>query len=95
MVSKMFHVKQSPKRKLETSKLLLLVLLTGLGIVTLTVVMFSFLSNEPSPLVTLVDGYIKLCSIAIGFYYWKAKCENMQKYKHTNKIGEISDAQGN
>ena len=78
-------------KKLETSKLLLLVLLVGLGIITLSTIVFSLSIKEPSPLVALIEGYIKLCSIAVGFYYWKAKCENMQKYKHTEKIGEITD----
>ena len=89
----MFHVKQFkflPKKK-ETSKLLLLVLLVGLGIITLSTIVFSFSAKEPSPLVTLIECYTKLCSIAVGFYYWKAKCENIQKYKHTEKIGEITD----
>lgn len=78
-------------KKWETSKLLLVVLLAGLGLITLSTIIFSLSIREPSPLVTLIEGYIKLCSIAVGFYYWKAKCENMQKYKHTEKIGEITD----
>ena len=87
----------TPKGKkfiIESSKLLLLWLLSGYGIVTLSILVLSFLLQVSDPLVTLIESHTKLCAIAVGFYFWKAKCENMQKYKHTDKIGEIEDAKG-
>lgn len=32
------------------------------------------------PLTTLITGVFALASIAYGFYYWKAKNENIRKY---------------
>lgn len=75
---------------METSKLLLWVLLSGLGVISITTLLFSFLYAEASPLVTLIEKAFSLVSIAVGFYYWKAKNENLHKYKQDNKIGDIS-----
>lgn len=79
------------RKRIETSKLLLLVLLSGLGIVSLATMTFSFLYADASPLVTLIEGVTRLSAIAVGFYYWKAKAENLHKYKQDDKIGEISN----
>ena len=81
-------------KKYEASKLLLLVLLSGLAFITIVTLVLSFLLQSSDPLVALIESYTKLCIIAVGFYYWKAKCENMQKYKHTEKIGEVEDVKG-
>lgn len=37
-------------------------------------------------LVALITGVFSLASIAFGFYYWKAKAENINKY--TKKMTE-------
>lgn len=47
---------------------------------------YTFLSQDSVPLVTFIDGTFKLATIAVGFYYWKAKCENLHKYKQDKKI---------
>lgn len=77
------------KKKIETSKLLLWVLLSGLGIITICTLIYTFCWLDSSPLVTLIDGITKLSTIAVGFYFWKAKNENLHKYKQDNKIGDI------
>ena len=74
--------------KHETSKLLLWVLLSGLGVIAISVIVYSFLFAEASPLVTLIEHVSKLATIAVGFYYWKAKNENLHKYKQDHKIGD-------
>lgn len=79
------------KRKAETSKLLLWVLLSGLGIIAIVTIVYSFLCKESDPLVTLIDGVTKLATIAVGFYYWKAKNENLHKYNRDEMIGEQRD----
>ena len=76
------------KRKIETSKLLLWLLLSGLGVVTISSIVYSFLFADASPLVTLIESIAKLATIAVGFYYWKARAENLHKYKQDDKIGE-------
>ena len=77
--------------KRETSKLLLWLLLSGLGIISIAVLIFSFLLQEPSPLIALIESVSKLTTIAVGFYYWKAKAENLHKYKQDDKIGDIQN----
>ncbi len=77
------------KKKIETSKLLLWVLLSGLGIITICTLVYTFCWSDSSPLVTLIDGITKLSTIAVGFYFWKAKNENLHKYKQDSKIGDI------
>lgn len=79
------------KKKIETSKLLLWLLLSGLGTITLTAITFSYLFKDASPLVALIENVSKLVTIAVGFYYWKAKNENLHKYKQDNKIGDNKD----
>ena len=75
-------------KKIETSKLLLWLLLSGLGIITLFAIIFSFSFKDASPLIALIEKAYPLASIAVGFYYWKAKNENLHKYKQDNKIGD-------
>lgn len=76
------------RKKIETSKLLLWVLLAGLGIISITAITFSFLLQESSPLISLIESTTKLTTIAVGFYFWKAKAENLHKYKQDDKIGD-------
>lgn len=78
------------RKKIETSKLLLWVILSGLGLISITAIIFSFLLQESSPLITLIESTTKLATIAVGFYFWKAKAENLHKYKQDDKIGDIT-----
>ena len=66
-------------------------LLSGLAIITICSVVYAFILHDSSPLVTLIDGVCKLSTIAVGFYFWKAKAENLHKYKQDDKIGDIQD----
>ena len=75
------------RTKRETSKTLLWVLIGGLGIITLCAIVASFLLQNTDPLISLIENVTKLVSIAVGFYYWKAKNENLHKYKQDHKIG--------
>ena len=40
----------------------------------------SVLIGDASPLVALITGVFSLASVAFGFYFWKAKNENIRKY---------------
>ena len=80
-------------KKRETSKTLLWVLISGLGIITVCAIVASFLLQNTDPLISLIENVTKLVSIAVGFYYWKAKNENLHKYKQDHKIGG-TDYQG-
>ena len=81
--------------KIDMSKFLLTVIIGGLYVVSISGLIYSFMYHDNSPLIALIECASRLCTIAVGFYYWKAKCENMQKYKHTDKIGEIKDDSSN
>ena len=65
-------------------------LLSGLLLIIIVDAIYSFLFADSNPLVTLTEGIVKLVTIAVGFYYWKAKCENLHKYKQDEKM-EIND----
>lgn len=79
------------KQKIETSKLLLAILLSVLGVLLPIIIVYTFLAHDSTPLITYIDGAMKLTTIAVGFYYWKAKNENLHKYKQDHKIGEYNE----
>lgn len=79
------------RTKIETSKLLLWLLLSGCGVVLVSTILYTFITSDSTPLVTLIERLFALASIAVGFYYWKAKAENLHKYKLDKKIGDIED----
>lgn len=77
------------RRSKETSKILLRVLLVMCGVVSVSTLIYTFIAHDSMPLVTLIERLFALASIAVGFYYWKAKNENLHKYKQDHKIGDI------
>lgn len=79
------------RKRIETSKLLLWLLLGGLGIITISSILFSFLLHDSDPLVALIEHISKLATIAVGFYFWKAKAENLHKYGQDEKIGDLTN----
>jgi hypothetical protein len=77
------------KRSKETSKILLWLLLIMCGVVGVSTLVYTFIAHDSAPLVTLIERLFALASIGVGFYYWKAKNENLHKYKQDHKIGDI------
>ena len=74
----------------DTSKLILTLLSIYIGMLTPFVLVIAFFGYY-EPLTRLIEGTFALTSIAVGFYYWKAKCENMHKFKQDNKINMRGD----
>lgn len=76
----------------------LLVFIELLIIATFLLVMIATIQGDASALVALITGVFSLASLAFGFYYWKAKNENIRKYakeidkKDINKIVAVYDA---
>jgi formate hydrogenlyase subunit 3/multisubunit Na+/H+ antiporter MnhD subunit len=76
----------------------LLVFIELLIIATFVLVMVATIQGDASALVALITGVFSLASLAFGFYYWKAKNENIRKYakeidkKDINKIVAVYDA---
>lgn len=58
----------------------LLVFIEVLILLTLILVCVSTFEGLVDPLVAFITGVFTLASIAFGFYYWKAKNENIRKY---------------
>jgi L-asparagine transporter-like permease len=79
------------KKKRETSKTLLWVLINGLCVIAICSIIASFLLQDTSPLITLIECVTRLTSIAVGFYFWKSKNENLHKYNQDHKIGDINN----
>lgn len=71
--------------KKDTSKLILRMLSIYIGMLTPFVLVIALMGYY-EPLTRMIEGTFALTSIAVGFYYWKAKCENLHKFKQDNKI---------
>lgn len=64
----------------------LLVFIEVLIIAVFVLVCVSVCMGDSSPLTALITGTFTLASLSFGFYYWKAKNENIRKYaKSLNK----------
>ena len=82
-------MKKVYKRKTETSKLILRFLLLLVLITSFLDFLFTFNFPEASDsnvLVTLTECVYAMTTISVSFYYWKAKNENLHKYKRDDKI---------
>ena len=74
------------KRYPETSKILLIIsdIFSGVTIIGTFAAVFTI--RDASPLIYLIPGVFALSSVAHGFYFWKAKAENLHKYDLDQKI---------
>ena len=74
------------KKRIETSKFLLLIS----DIMAITVMLFTFLAvfvlEDTTPLAYLIPAVFALASTSHGFYYWKAKAENLNKWNQSQAI---------
>ena len=72
-------------QRVDTSKMILRCLLLVLSILLPFVITLAFLGIV-EPLVRYIEGTFALTTISVGFYYWKAKAENLHKYKQDAHI---------
>ena len=63
----------------DTSKGILRYLLVLICYVSILTAVALFLGFDQA-LIALITGVFSLASLAVGFYYWKAKNENLNKY---------------
>lgn len=76
----------------------LLVFIECLIIATFCLVFAAVLMGHAEPLTAFITGVFTLASLSFGFYYWKAKNENIRKYAKSlsdddiKKIVSISHA---
>lgn len=66
-------------RNVEFSKRLL-AFIEVLVLLCFCLVAASVLMGDSSPLTALITGVFTLASIGFGFYFWKARSENIRKY---------------
>lgn len=69
------------KKKPEFSKIILASISTATGLVVVASFVLMFLTRDTSPLAYIIGGCFTELASATGFYYWKAKNENMIKIK--------------
>ena len=83
------------RRKTDTSKKLLIfsdILTVAVAIIT---VLSIFILKDSTPLSYLIPAAFGLSGVSHGFYYWKAKAENLHKYGRDREITEDMDNDNN
>ena len=73
------------KEKIPTSKIILVAIMSYIILLTPIIIGLAF-EGYIEPIVRLIEGTFALATIAVGFYYWKAKAENLHKYKQDDNI---------
>lgn len=67
-------------KRIETSKKILLFTDILAVVITIISVIAVFVLHDASPLSYLIPGIFGLTATSHGFYFWKAKAENIAKY---------------
>ena len=74
------------KKKIETSKLLLIVSDVMAAVVLVSTIVAVFILQTAEPLIYLIPAVFGLSATSHGFYYWKAKAENVNKWGQGDKV---------
>ena len=74
------------KKKIETSKLLLIVSDVMAAVVLVSTIVAVFSLQTAEPLIYLIPAVFGLSATSHGFYYWKAKAENINKWGQGDKV---------
>lgn len=77
------------KEKMETSKKILLFADGLLTVACIAGIIISFVCRDTSPFAYIVPAISSLAATSHGFYYWKAKNENIQKYGNNVKDDDL------
>lgn len=86
---------KSKRKKTETSKILLIVSDILTGIVAATAIIAVFALKDTSPLIYLIPAAFGLSATSHGFYYWKAKAENLQKFGRLDLVDDNLQSEDN
>lgn len=73
-------------RKMETSKLLAFLVLGNTELIIIASFIAVFITKDTSALGYLIPGQFGVTATVVGFYFWKAKNENLQKYGRQDMI---------
>ena len=72
----------------EVTKRLLMYTMVLITFVTLCTIVESMVFHDLSPLTALIDKSFEFAMVVAGFYIWKAKNENLHKYKRDEYEGD-------
>ena len=86
---------KSKRKKTETSKILLIVSDILTGVVAATAIIAVFVLKDTSPLIYLIPAAFGLSATSHGFYYWKAKAENLQKFGRLDLVDDNLQSEDN
>lgn len=81
----MTRTKTKTRKKIEMSKILLIVSDVITGVTVAGTFVAVFIMRDLSPLAHLIPGVFGLSGVAHGFYFWKAKAENLHKFGQDDK----------
>ena len=88
---KRLYASYHTEKKMDTSKKLLVFAVALVVVITIVTVISVFSTGDVTPLEFLITGIFGLASTAYGFYYWKAKNENINKYGDNVKENDYED----
>lgn len=69
------------RKRIETSKLILIVAAVFFSVITGFTFYAVWLTRDVSPLIALIERASYPITAGVGFYYWKARAENLLKIK--------------
>ena len=84
-------MRRRKKKKIETSKILLLVSDVMATAVLIGTVVAVFVLQDATPLAYLIPAVFGLAATSHGFYYWKAKAENLNKWGQGSNITDLRE----
>ena len=73
-------------KKVETSKKILYITDLLVVVITISTIVLSFITRDTSVLESLITGIFGLAGVSHGFYFWKAKAENLHKFGRDEEI---------
>ena len=79
------------KKRIETSKLLLIVSDVMAAVVLISAIVAVFILQTAEPLIYLIPAVFGLSATSHGFYYWKAKAENVNKWGQGSNITDLRE----
>ena len=79
-------------KKREFSKIIIAIVGTATGIVTVFTLAVVWKTGDTSPLAYLIPGIFTELSAATGFYFWKAKAENEIKLDTIRRQKELEQS---
>lgn len=80
-----------PKKTMETSKKMLLVLFVFWVLFTLFGAVLAWFQANDNIITILAGGLVSALTVGVGFYYWKARTENIIKLKSIYPPYEVEE----